>query len=180
MPPRASWGGSTPQAKPKPKALSATPCGSTGGPARGGGPRYPDTGGGGPSHAPLRPPADARSGPQGSDAQSAALLAAEPGMFAAPLYSAMRRDAPSGGGQPPVGALADQGWGADAQGHGLPRGTRTPPLAADGPPQGLLAVACGSRDPTGPPDSRRRRCPGAAGALLCWWWAAPRPGRRGS
>ena len=143
MPPPRSWGSSTPQAKPKPKARSATPCGPAGGPARGDGPRCPDTGGGGPSHAPLRPPVDAQSGPRGCDAQPAALLAADPGMFIVPLYSAMRRDVPTGDGQPPVGAFADQGWGADAQGHGPPRGTGTPPLAADGPPRGTFSGAAG-------------------------------------
>ena len=107
MPPRGSWGGSTPQAKPKPRPHSAASSGPKGGPARGDGPRCPDTGGGGPSHLPHRPSVDAQSGPRGSDAQPAPLHADDPGMFAVPLYSAMRRDAPAGGGQcPPLDAAA--------------------------------------------------------------------------
>ena len=53
---------------------------------------------------PQRPSVDAQSGPLGSDAQPAPLHAVDAGMFAAPLYSAMRRDAPAGDRQrPPLG-----------------------------------------------------------------------------
>ena len=79
MPPLRSWGSSTPQAKPKPKARSATPCGPAGTPVRGDGPRCPDTGGGGPRHEPLRPPEDVQSGPRGSDTQPSGLPTADPG-----------------------------------------------------------------------------------------------------
>ena len=150
MPPPRSWGSSTPQAKPKPKLRSAASRGPAGGPVRGEGPRCPDTGGGGPSHTPLRLPGDVQSGPQGADTQATGPPAAGPGSASGgqgeastpgvfngvPLYSAMRRSATASGGQPLMGTLAEQGQGADAQGHGPPRGTRTPPLAAAGPPQG--------------------------------------------
>ena len=144
MLPQGSWGGSTPQAQPKPRPRSAAPCGPAGGPARGDEPRCPDKGGGGPSHSPLRPAGDVQSGPRGSDTQPVGLPAAGAGMFNfVPLYSAMRRDAPVGAGQPPMGTLAEQGWGVDAQGHGPPRGMGAPPLAAGGPPQGTPPGAAG-------------------------------------
>ena len=107
MPPPRSWGASTPQAKPKARPLSAAPVGPKGGPARGDGSRCPGTGGGGPSHLPQRPSVGAQPDPLGSGVQAAPLHAAGSGMFAAPFYSAMRRDAPPGDGQrPPSGAAA--------------------------------------------------------------------------
>ena len=54
MPPRGSWGASTPQAKPKPKPRAAATGGPAEGPAGGGDLRYPDTGGGDPSHPAMR------------------------------------------------------------------------------------------------------------------------------
>ena len=127
---------------------------------RDGDPRCPDTGGGGPSHPPLRPPGGVWSDSQGADAQASGLPAADPGsasggprgaptsgmFYGAPLYGAMRRPATACGGQPPMGTPAEQGPGADAQGHRPLRGSTAPPLAAAGSPlgspPGAIAQGC--------------------------------------
>ena len=166
MPPSRSWGASTPQVKPMARSPSAAPAGPKGGPARGDDPRCPGMGGGGPSHLPQRPSVGAQPGPPGSGSQAAPLHAAGPGMFAAPLYSAMQRDALPGDGQcPPSGAAARE--------LALPGLAAGPPAAA----APAAAVALGHGNPQAPNGGGAR--PSRSGTLGSKWNVLHRFGNRG-
>ena len=146
MPPPRSWGASTPQAKPMAKPPSAPPVQPGGGLARGDGPRCPDQGGGGSGHLPRRPPAGSQPGPLGSGLQTTPPQAAGTGMFAAPLYSGMRRGASPGGGQPPPAAAAARVLALPAPAAAPP--TPAAPAAAAALSQGNLQAPNGGGAPS--------------------------------
>lgn len=149
-----------PQAKPKPKPRAAATGGPAGCPAGGGDLRYPDMGGGDPSHPAMRPPqgdwsdlrtAGAPPADQLAAAAESACVGAQgapsPGMFdAVPMFGAMRRPIAASDGRSPMGMLTGQCPGAVVSGCRAPYGAAASSMAAADPllgsPSCAAAPAC--------------------------------------
>ena len=195
MPPRGSWGASTPQAKPKPKPRAAAAGGPTGGPADGGDLRYPDAGGGGPSHPAMRPPQGVLSDPRAAGAPPAVLPAAaagsvcvgaqgapSSGMFdGVPMYGAMRRPVAASDGRLPLGMFTGQCPRTVVSDRGALCAVSASPMAAADPPLGspsCAAVPICQGPPTTPrmtpapmPPAHGCAWPGAASHAAAGGWS---------